>query len=183
MLAAYAAKQPPGVWLTDGAWDHEQWSPPRLPTKALLDPATGDRPACFQRQDGHMMVCNSLALKLSGIDRKTPDPAGRRHRARRLGRADRGPEGRGDEHPLPGPPGRARKAEIVAGLRAAVAHAREERRHVRAGPAGRPAMDLPAWDEIRRSGDLTVRVNYRPSITDWPGREEGADATTGRTIG
>ena len=41
MVAAYAAKQPAGVWLTDGAWDHEQWTPPRLPTKELLDP--GDR--------------------------------------------------------------------------------------------------------------------------------------------
>src|SRR5215813_5425376 len=43
-LAEYAKTRPPGAWLTDGAWDHEQWNPPRLPTKELLDPATGDRP-------------------------------------------------------------------------------------------------------------------------------------------
>ena len=41
--------------MTDGAWDHEQWTPARLPTKALLDPATGDHPTCLSRQDGHMM--------------------------------------------------------------------------------------------------------------------------------
>src|SRR4029453_15886953 len=75
-VAAYAKKQPPGIWLTDGAWDHEQWTPPRLPTKADLDPATGDHPTCLQRQDGHMMVCNSLALKLGGVEKSTPDPAG-----------------------------------------------------------------------------------------------------------
>ena len=31
----------------------------------LLDRATGDRPACLARLDGHMAVCNSLALKLA----------------------------------------------------------------------------------------------------------------------
>ena len=47
-MAAYAKKQPAGIWLTDGAWDHEQWTPPTLPTKALLDPATGDHPTCLR---------------------------------------------------------------------------------------------------------------------------------------
>ncbi|HYT31513.1 MAG TPA: amidohydrolase family protein, partial [Thermoanaerobaculia bacterium] len=38
-LAAFAKTRPAGNWLTDGAWDHEQWSPPRLPAKEMLDPA------------------------------------------------------------------------------------------------------------------------------------------------
>src|SRR5262249_8991079 len=75
-LAGFAKTRPAGQWITDGAWDHQQWAVPRLPTRALLDPATGDRPACLARQDGHMMVCNSLALKLAGITRETPDPPG-----------------------------------------------------------------------------------------------------------
>ncbi len=54
----------------------EQWTPPLLPTKALLDPATGDHPTCLSRQDGHMMVCNSLALKLAGVTTATADPPG-----------------------------------------------------------------------------------------------------------
>src|SRR5438552_3146837 len=70
-LAAFAKTRPAGIWLTDGAWDHEQWSPPRLPAKEMLDPATGDRPACLARQDGHMIVCNSLALARAGITRAT----------------------------------------------------------------------------------------------------------------
>ena len=75
-LARFARTRPPGQWITDGAWDHQQWAVPRLPTRALLDPATGDRPTCIARQDGHMVVCNSLALKLAKITRETPDPPG-----------------------------------------------------------------------------------------------------------
>ena len=47
-------------------------------------------------QDGHMMVCNSLALKLAGDHRGDAGPAGRRHRERREGRADGHPQGRSD---------------------------------------------------------------------------------------
>ena len=50
--------------------------PWRLPTKEMLDPATGDHPTCLSRQDGHMCVCNSLALELAKITRDTPDPPG-----------------------------------------------------------------------------------------------------------
>ena len=75
-LARFAKTRPAGGWITDGAWDHQQWAGARLPTRALLDPATGDRPTCLSRQDGHMVVCNSLALKLAKITRDTPDPPG-----------------------------------------------------------------------------------------------------------
>jgi len=165
MVAAYAARQAPGVWLTDGAWDHEQWTPPRLPTKALLDPATGDRPACFQRQDGHMMVCNSLALKLSGIDRSTPDPPGGVIVRDAAGEPTGVLKDAAMSIPFKVRPART-KAEIVEGLRAAVAHAGKNGVTSVQDLPGDP-MDLPAWEEIRRSGALTVRVNYRPSITDW----------------
>ncbi len=166
MVAAYAGRQPPGVWLTDGAWDHEQWSPPRLPTKALLDPATGDHPACFQRQDGHMMVCNSLALKLSGIDRATPDPPGGVIVRDASGEPTGVLKDAAMSIPFRVRPART-KEEIVAGLRAAVAHAAKNGITSVQDLPGDP-LDLPAWDEIRRSGGLTVRVNYRPSLTDWP---------------
>ena len=67
IVAEYAKKQPRGVWLTDGAWDHEQWAPVRLPTRADLDPATGDHPTCLQRQDGHMSVSTVLPVKISRL--------------------------------------------------------------------------------------------------------------------
>jgi predicted amidohydrolase YtcJ len=176
MVAAYAKKQPAGIWLTDGAWDHEQWTPPALPTKALLDPATGDHPTCLSRQDGHMMVCNSLALKLSGIDRNTPDPPGGV-----IVRDSSGePTGLLKDEAMQIPwrvrPART-KAEVVAGLRAAVVYAAENGVTSVQDLPGNP-QDLPAWDEIRSSGGLTVRVNYRPSLSDWPAAKK--DQTTYR---
>jgi predicted amidohydrolase YtcJ len=166
MVGAYAKKQPPGAWLTDGAWDHEQWTPPRLPTKELLDPATGDHPTCLSRQDGHMSVCNSLALKLAKVARDTPDPPGgvivRDASGEPTGVLKDAAMSLMDEVR----PART-KAEIVAGLRAAVAHAAQNGVTSVQDLPGDP-LDLPAWDEIRRSGGLTVRVNYRPTIVDWP---------------
>ena len=165
MVAEYAKKQPPGVWLTDGAWDHEQWTPPRLPTKELLDPATGDHPTCLSRQDGHMSVCNSLALKLAKVTRETPDPPGgvivRDAAGEPTGVLKDAAMSLTDKVR----PART-KTEIVAGLRAAVAHAAGNGITSVQDLPGDP-LDLPAWDEIRRSGGLTVRVNYRPSIVDW----------------
>ena len=75
-LAEFAKTRPPKLWITDGAWDHQVWANPILPTRAMLDPATGDRPACLSRTDGHMMVCNSRALKLANVTRATKDPPG-----------------------------------------------------------------------------------------------------------
>src|SRR5689334_3002949 len=75
-VAAWAKTKPAGQWLTDGTWDHTQWTPPELPNKSMLDGATGDRPMCIQRLDGHMVLCNSLALKAAGVTAATPDPPG-----------------------------------------------------------------------------------------------------------
>ena len=72
----FAASQPPGEWITGGNWDHENWSPAVLPTRALVDAVTGDHPLFVQRLDGHMALANSLTLKLAGITRDTPDPSG-----------------------------------------------------------------------------------------------------------
>jgi predicted amidohydrolase YtcJ len=166
MVAAYAKKQPAGIWLTDGAWDHEQWTPPRLPTKEMLDPATGDHPTCLSRQDGHMMVCNSLALKLAGIDKNTPDPPGGVIVRDASGQPTGVLKDEAMRLPWKVRPDRT-LAEIVAGLRAANGYAGKNGVTSVQDLPGNP-LDLAAWDEIRKSGGLTVRVNYRPSLTDWP---------------
>ncbi len=164
-LAAFAKTRPAGNWLTDGAWDHEQWTPPRLPTRQMLDPATGDRPACFARQDGHMIVCNSLALAKAGITRATPDPPG--------GVIVRDASGQPtgvlkdaamDAIGLVRPP-RTRE-ELVEGLRAAMVHAASlgvTSVQDLPGDAG----DLGAWQLLRDRGEMTLRVNYRPSLSNW----------------
>src|SRR5262249_18737567 len=165
-MAEFAKSRPAGVWLTDGAWDHEQWSPPRLPTREMLDPATGDRPTCLQRQDGHMVVCNSLALKLAGITRSTPDPPG--------GVIVRDASGE--------PTGVLKDAAMDAVNRARPARTPAEREGARRAGMTEAARvgvtsvqdlpgdpgDLDAWAKLRDAGALTVRVNYRPSLSNWP---------------
>jgi predicted amidohydrolase YtcJ len=72
----FAAKLPKGRWILNGNWDHENWTPPALPTRRLIDAVTPDNPVFINRLDGHMCLANSLALKLAGVTRQTPDPPG-----------------------------------------------------------------------------------------------------------
>ncbi len=65
-----------GVWILDGDWDHQSFDPPELPRKEWIDPVTPHNPVCVNRHDGHMVLVNSLALKLAGITKNTPTPAG-----------------------------------------------------------------------------------------------------------
>jgi len=75
-IGAFAAKQPEGTWILNGEWDHEQWTPPRLPAHSLIDDVTTKNPVFVQRLDGHMALANALAMKLAGVSRDTPDVAG-----------------------------------------------------------------------------------------------------------
>ena len=63
-------------WILGGGWDETKWNPPILPTKELIDPLTPDTPVFVSRYDGHMVLANSLALRLAGITAHTADPAG-----------------------------------------------------------------------------------------------------------
>ena len=56
--------------------NRSKWSPAELPTKEFIDSATADTPVAVSRYDGHMVLANSLALKLAGVTAQTPDPDG-----------------------------------------------------------------------------------------------------------
>jgi predicted amidohydrolase YtcJ len=75
-IAEFAAKQPVGRWITGGDWDHENWTPARLPTRQLIDAVTAGHSVFVNRLDGHMALANLQALQLAGITRDTPDPPG-----------------------------------------------------------------------------------------------------------
>jgi predicted amidohydrolase YtcJ len=75
-IRARAAKTAKGEWLRGGDWDETKWSPAELPTKELIDAATPETPVAVNRYDGHMVLANSLALKLAGITAQTADPDG-----------------------------------------------------------------------------------------------------------
>jgi hypothetical protein len=65
-----------GTWVTGGDWDQEGWPTRMLPSRAMVDPFTGDTPVYVQRFDGHMGLANGVALRLAGITASTPDPEG-----------------------------------------------------------------------------------------------------------
>jgi predicted amidohydrolase YtcJ len=75
-IADYAKSQPKGAWILEGEWDHERWSPARLPTHRVIDGATPDNPVFVSRLDGHEALANALAMKLAGVDKNTKDVPG-----------------------------------------------------------------------------------------------------------
>ena len=64
----------PGQWITGIAWAEDNFSERRLPLKADLDAAAPDNPVFLLRAGGHSSVSNSMALRLAGISRDTPQP-------------------------------------------------------------------------------------------------------------
>lgn len=68
-----AAKSSPGKGpLMLGPWDVAMFLPDG-PHKRDLDPIFPDRPVVIQDNSGHSLWANSVALKMLGIDRNTPD--------------------------------------------------------------------------------------------------------------
>lgn len=72
---AAAVKAAPGQWLLGGSWD-EQRLGGQLPTREWIDAVSPDTPIAVPRTDLHSYLCNSMALRLAGITRDTPDPEG-----------------------------------------------------------------------------------------------------------
>lgn len=65
-----------GEWINGFGYDQDQLEEHRHPTKRDLDAAFPNNPVVIQHVSGHMGVANSYALRLSGIDSTTKDPAG-----------------------------------------------------------------------------------------------------------
>lgn len=75
-VGAETAKRPAGEWITGRGWDQDRWVERREPVKADLDLVSPDHPVFLQRNCNHVAVVNSAALRVAGITRETPDPAG-----------------------------------------------------------------------------------------------------------
>ena len=74
-IADYAKQMEPGTWVKDGNWDHTLWGG-ELPKKEWIDAYTKENPVIVYRLDGHMLLANSLAMEIAGIDKNTPDIEG-----------------------------------------------------------------------------------------------------------
>ncbi|MDD4285869.1 MAG: amidohydrolase [Bacillota bacterium] len=67
---------PEGQWLEGFGWDQDLYPGTRFPTCRDLDRVSLSHPIMITRRCGTICSANSLAMKLAGIDRHTPDPAG-----------------------------------------------------------------------------------------------------------
>lgn len=77
---------PAGRALYGNGWNQDKFDgAPVLPTRADLDALVPDHPLLLDRVCGHIMVCNTAALKAAGITAHTPVPEG--------GGIDLGPDG------------------------------------------------------------------------------------------
>jgi hypothetical protein len=71
-IEAFASTLQKGSWIVEGNWDHTLWGG-ALPIKEWIDKDTKDNPVAIYRLDGHMILANSAALKIAGINQNTPD--------------------------------------------------------------------------------------------------------------
>lgn len=84
VVAEYAKANPDAAWISGGGWSMDVF-PGGTPTREMLDAVVPDRPVLLSNRDGHGAWVNSLALRLAGVDRDTPDPVD--------GRIEREPDG------------------------------------------------------------------------------------------
>jgi predicted amidohydrolase YtcJ len=164
-IRTFAAQAPKGAWILGGDWDHENWTPPRLPTRQLIDEAAGDHPVFINRLDGHMSLANTAALKLAGITRSTPDPPG----GAIVHDASGEPTGilkdaamDAMERVIPDPT----PDQVAADLRAAMRYAAENGVTSVQDMSASPEI-LRAYQNLYQRGELTVRVSGHQPLASW----------------
>jgi predicted amidohydrolase YtcJ len=77
-VRARVASAAPGSWIQGDSLDPRRLDIRRFPNRWELDSVAPDHPVLIRGIGRHVAAANSLALKLGGIDRDTPDPAGGR---------------------------------------------------------------------------------------------------------
>lgn len=158
----FAAAHPDRAWLLGRGWLYDAFKPSGLPTKQILDEVVPDRPIVLDCYDGHSVWVNSKALAMAAITRGTPDP---QQAGIVVGTIVR--------DPATGEATGVLKEEAVALVRKAIPQPshQEELRALRAGlhEANRHGLtsvlnasgsieEMELYDELRRRGELTVRM-------------------------
>lgn len=164
-IRKFAAGLPKGRWIEGGDWDHENWTPARLPTRQLIDEAAGDHPVFINRLDGHMSLANTIALKLAAITRNTPDPPG----GTIVRDANGEPTGilkdaamDAVDRVIPAPS----EDEIADAIRAAMRYAAENGVTSVQDMSASPEI-LRVYQRLLKSGELTVRVSGHQPLAGW----------------
>jgi predicted amidohydrolase YtcJ len=162
-ISERATKLAKGQWLLGGDWDETKWDPAEMPTKELIDPLTPETPVAVNRYDGHMILANSVALKLAGITAHTPDPPGGVIVRDRQGNATGGLKDAA--------------ADLVYKVIPPMTH--DQRRHAMERALGHAASlgvtsvqhmnpdyaDIAIYNELLEEGKLTTRIYAAPLIS------------------
>ena len=75
-LKKYAEANPDLEWIQGRGWNQTLWAENEFPTAADIDKVVSDRPVWLSRVDGHAGWGNSMALRMAGVSKDTPDPQG-----------------------------------------------------------------------------------------------------------
>jgi len=160
-IESYAKTLKPGQWILGGQWSVESWPVQETPRKEWVDGVSGGRPLYLERMDGHSGLANSEALRLAGITKDTPNPAG--------GVIDKDPNTGeptgilretaqglvGRRIPDPSPD------ELLAALKAAM---KEANRHGVTAVSDIPGVsDLGVYERLLAEGAQTVRFALYPT--------------------
>jgi len=160
-IAARAAKSKPGEWIvgTRGWWEY-QLAEGRLPTRADLDAAAPDNPVSIPGP--HYAIVNSLALKLAGVTRDTPDPQGGQIYKDTTGEPTgllMDNAGRFVRKFMPQPS----ESQKLAGMKRVLALANSHGLTSAGDPSGSIA-DAAMYRRLRDAGQLTVRIDFAYNI-------------------
>ena len=173
-VKAAVARMSPGAWLTGGDWGaYEDWSANSTgaqagaaqrtrfsPDRSIIDSVSGTTPVLLNRWDRSAWLANGVALEKAGLSCAQPVAGLECVNAR--------------------PTGRVADAAL-ARVRAAIAPKTFDQRLREARAAQQhlselgvttihditPPFQLPVFTDLRRRGELTVRVFARPTLDKW----------------
>ena len=155
-IRVWADAHPDRSWIVGRGWTYQAFNG-AMPTRQVLDALVPDRPAYLVAYDGHTGWANTRALKLAGITRRTKAPV----------------NGMIVKDPRTGEPTGALKESAMALMSVAAPKATDEDRIAavrgamdeahRLGitsvqDAGGTIADLELFDQLRKRGELTLRI-------------------------
>ncbi len=175
-IGAAAENLPVGSWITRGDWGaYERWAAgstgeeaggewaagPFKPHRDMIDAVTPEHPVLVNKWDRSEYLANSLALDLAGIDQNTRAPRGGVIESDATGRLTgilRGSAVGLVRNVIPPTPFETRIIQVKAVLDEARTGGVTTIQDLTTAP------QLAAYRELQRRGELTVRINLRPTL-------------------
>ncbi|MDY0126156.1 MAG: amidohydrolase family protein, partial [Anaerolineaceae bacterium] len=75
-VATKTQNAPADDWIIGYGWNHNVWQPADYGTAAQLDAVSANHPVFLHAKSLHAAWVNTMAMRIAGIDRNTPDPEG-----------------------------------------------------------------------------------------------------------